>query len=104
MIDKTQLMNDYLDWYEDLLTAKQKEICSLYYKEDYSLAEISENYNISRSAVLDTLKRSEKLLEDYEEKLQLVKKFHARVEIYGKIKEFGNDEINSLVKNLEEID
>ena len=104
MIDKTELMNDFLDWYDVLLTERQKEICNLYYKEDYSLSEISENYEISRSAVLDTLKRSEKLLQDYEKRLQLVKKYHARCSIYGKMKKLSNESINELVSNLEEID
>ena len=62
---KTEEMNEYLDWYGELLTEKQQDICDLYFKEDFSLSEISENYDISRAAVLDTIKRSKKLLEDY---------------------------------------
>lgn len=104
MIDKTEIMNEYLDWYDVLLTSRQREICNMYYKEDYSLSEISENCEISRSAVLDTVKRCEKLFVDYEEKLQLVKKYHARSEIYGKMKAIDNREINELANNLEEID
>lgn len=97
-------MNEYLDWYEGLLTEKQADICSLYYREDYSLAEISENYDISRAAVLDALKRSEKLVHHYEEKLQLVAKFHARNKIYGKIKELNISSVNLLIQELEEIE
>ena len=41
-------------------------------------------------------------MEEYEEKLQLVQKFHARSEIYDKIKSFGNKEINQYVMLLEE--
>lgn len=102
MIDKTEKINEYLDWYEELLTDKQKEICTQYYREDFSLAEISENFDVSRSAILDTLRRSEKIMEEYEEKLKLVQKFHARSEIYDKIKSFGNEEINKYVMLLEE--
>ena len=58
--------------YKDLLTEKQREIVSLYYEENYSLGEISENLNVSRQGVYDTLKRSEKILRDYEDKLKLV--------------------------------
>ncbi len=101
---KMNEMNEYLDWYESLLTEKQADICSQYYREDLSLSEISENYDISRAAVQDTLKRSEKLLFHYEEKLQLIAKFHARNEIYGKIKELNISAVNQLVQELEEID
>lgn len=44
----------------------------LYYREDLSLGEIAEHFTISRQAVYDHLRRSEKLLEAYEEKLQLL--------------------------------
>ena len=60
--------------YKTLLTDKQREIVSLYYEENYSLGEISENLNVSRQGVYDTLKRSEKILRDYEKKLHLVEK------------------------------
>ncbi|MDO7204691.1 sigma factor-like helix-turn-helix DNA-binding protein [Paraclostridium bifermentans] len=59
--------------YKMLLTDKQREIVSLYYNEDYSLGEISENLSVSRQGIYDTLKRSEKILKDYEAKLGLVK-------------------------------
>ena len=41
MIEQTEEMNALLDAYENLLTDKQKEIMSLYFKEDVSLSEIS---------------------------------------------------------------
>ena len=94
---KTEEMNEYLDWYGELLTEKQQDICDLYFKEDFSLSEISENYDISRAAVLDTIKRSKKLLEDYEKKLHLIEKYHARRKIYDKIKELNITEVNQLL-------
>ena len=60
--------------YKELLTDKQREMVSLYYEEDYSLGEISENLGVSRQGVYDTLKRSEKILREYESKLHLVSK------------------------------
>lgn len=66
--------------YKELLTDKQREIVSLYYEEDYSLGEISENLNVSRQGVYDTLKRSEKILRDYEDKLKLVSKLQEQEE------------------------
>ena len=104
MMKKTEEMNEYLDWYGNLLTEKQQDICDLYFKEDLSLSEISENYDISRAAVLDTIKRSKKILEDYEKKLQLIKKFHQRKEIYDKIKELKIDVVNQYLEEIEDLD
>ena len=104
MMKKTEEMNEYLDWYGELLTEKQQDICDLYFKEDLSLSEISENYEISRAAVLDTIKRSKKILEDYEKKLQLIKKFHQRKEIYDKIKELKIDVVNQYLEQIEDLD
>ena len=104
MMKKTEEMNEYLDWYGNLLTEKQQDICDLYFKEDLSLSEISENYEISRAAVLDTIKRSKKILEDYEKKLQLIKKFHQRKEIYDKIKELKIDVVNQYLEQIEDLD
>ena len=101
---KTEEMNEYLDWYRELLTEKQQDICDLYFKEDFSLSEISENYDISRAAVLDTIKRSKKLLEDYEKKLHLIEKYHARRKIYDKIKELNIIEVNQLLEQIEDLD
>ena len=63
------------DFYGQLLTEKQIEIIDMYYGNDLSLSEISEQLGISRQGVYDTLKRAEKTLFEYEDKLGLVNRF-----------------------------
>ena len=63
------------DFYGELLTEHQKNIYEDAVYNDMSLAEIAEEYGISRQGVHDLIKRCNKLLTGYEEKLQLVRKF-----------------------------
>ena len=63
------------DFYGELLTDHQKEIYEQVVLEDYSLSEIAKDAGISRQGVHDMIKRCNKTLEGYEEKLHLVEKF-----------------------------
>ncbi|WP_105615892.1 putative DNA-binding protein [Vallitalea okinawensis] len=74
-MDKILEVTLLYDFYGELLTVKQKKICELYFLDDLSLSEVSEHLNISRQGVHDALKRSEKQLHHYEEKLKLVHRF-----------------------------
>lgn len=74
------------DFYGELLTDKQKLVYDMYYQNDFSLTEIGEELSISRQAVLDQLKRTEKILLGYEEKLQLVERFLKQQKAVKKIK------------------
>ena len=99
--------------YKELLTDKQREIVSLYYEKDYSLGEISENLKVSRQGVYDTLKRSEKILRDYEDKLKLVSKLQEQEEfvklVENKIVDIKQDLLQNrdcanLIPKLENIE
>ena len=61
-------------FYGKLLTQKQCEFINDYYNNDLSLSEIAENSNITRQAVRDIIKKGEKKLFEYEEKLQFMKR------------------------------
>ena len=69
------MINLCFDFYGQLLTERQQKFIELYYGNDYSLGEIAETYQVSRQAVHDTLKRAASMLQNYEQKLQLVHKF-----------------------------
>ncbi|MDF2534933.1 MAG: putative DNA-binding protein [Bacillales bacterium] len=106
MIEKTLRMNYLFDFYQSLLTDKQRSYMDLYYLNDFSLGEIGEEYAVSRQAVYDNIKRTETMLEEYESKLHLLEKFQARAELIGQIKDHSNDpvQVMHLVESLELLD
>lgn len=81
----------------------------MYYLEDYSLGEIANISNVSRQAIYDNIRRTEKVLESYEEKLHLYKKFNLRQELFASLKSsISNQDDEALmlniIKQLENID
>jgi len=76
------LLNDI---YGELLTARQQELMELCYNQDFSLGEIAELKGISRQAVFDNLRRAEKALESYEEKLRLLEKNQREAEMLDRL-------------------
>ena len=75
-MDKTIHINVLLDLYDQLLSEKQKQVMDLYYREDYSLNEISDIVNTSKQAVSENIKRGEAALTAFEESLRLAEKNH----------------------------
>ena len=102
------------DFYGDLLTERQKEFYDLYYNDDLSLAEIAENYDITRQGVRDIIVRAEKTLEDIEEKTGLIQRYHRTRATTTTLKELceqiqllnqnklGDSELEKLCKQLDE--
>lgn len=86
-IEKTNRMNALFEFYAALLTDKQMNYIELYYADDYSLAEIAEEFGVSRQAVYDNIKRTEKILEDYEMKLHMYSDYIVRSQILEEIAE-----------------
>jgi hypothetical protein len=105
MLEKTNRMNYLYDFYQSLLTPKQQSYMSLYYLDDFSLGEIAEEYHVSRQAVYDNIKRTEAMLEEYEEKLLLFHKFQERNKLLVKLKNSLSDHTQlELVAQLEKLD
>lgn len=100
-----------MDFYGSLLTEKQLDIMMLYYNENLSLAEISEITNTSRQAIHDIIRRCNKSLIDYEEKLRLKESSLYHGEMKKSVltyltelkKEFSNPIITAKVDKIEEI-
>lgn len=63
-----------LDYYDCMLTDKQRDVIDLYYNEDLSLAEIAEHENITRQGVRDSIKRGELTMLELEDKFHLAEK------------------------------
>ena len=64
------------DFYGELLTKHQQDIYSEIVFNDLSLGELSEAEGISRQGIHDLVKRCDKQLEGYEDKLKLIEKFN----------------------------
>lgn len=70
-LTKNETLGDLYAYYGALLTKGQQSYFEDYYYNDLSLGEIAINHAVSRQAVYDNLKRSSKILLNYEEKLHM---------------------------------
>ena len=75
------------DFYGSLLMDKKQKVMRLYHEENMSLSEIAEDCGISRAAVYDSLKKAEKQLQDYENKLGMVASYFERLETVKSIRQ-----------------
>ena len=93
-----KLIQAYLyDFYGELLNVRQRNIYEDFYFNDLSLGEIAAEKGISRQGVHDSVKRSVRALESYEEKLHLVGKFLCIRDKVGKIQDLaGSCDGNNL--------
>lgn len=92
MLDNIIEIGMLYDFYGELLPQKQKEIFGLYYDDNLSLSEISEEYGLTRQGIHETIKRGEKKLRGFEEKLKLIEKY----KLEGK-------SITTLIAEMEEL-
>ena len=96
-------MNYLFDFYQALLTPKQRNYLELYYLEDYSLGEISELLDVSRQAVYDNIKRTETMLESYEEKLYMYDKFQQRMSLIEQLEDVVKKEDHFIMDKLNQL-
>lgn len=89
-----------LDFYGGILNDRQREVLTMYYDDDLSLAEIAEITEISRQGVHDLIKRGEAKLTEADEALGLVARFER---IKETVYELETKIENSDCKNKESI-
>ena len=92
---------DYLiilyDYYSELFNEQEKENFELYYFDNLSLGEISENENKSRNAIHKSIKNVINKLLEYEKKLKLYQKSKQIKELLNNIKE---EDIKNKIEEL----
>ena len=91
------------DFYGELLTEHQKKVYEDAVMNDFSLSELAEEYGISRQGIHDLLKRCDAILEDYENKLGLIKRFADVKGVADEMKEILSElsEADTKAKRLE---
>ncbi|MDO5018536.1 MAG: sigma factor-like helix-turn-helix DNA-binding protein [Lagierella massiliensis] len=85
------------DYYGSLLSERQRSMVDKYYNEDLSLNEIGDIYGISKQAVSENIKRAEKRLYNFEQKLNLKKRSERTLDLLEEIrKDFDSLDNNDL--------
>jgi predicted DNA-binding protein YlxM (UPF0122 family) len=85
MLNKVLRVGQLYDFYSALLTEKQRDCLNMHYLQDLSLAEIAEEFGVSRQAVHDILRRAEQTLAEYEEKLGLAARYSDERKLIGEV-------------------
>ena len=81
MLQEALEISILFDFYGPLLTDRQQTLVDLYFNENLSLSEIAEEFGVTKQAVSDGIKKSEKALRKYEDKLGLVERWKNEIGI-----------------------
>lgn len=107
-MEKNVKISILTELYKNLLTEKQYEILDDYYNNDLSLTEIAQNNDITRQAVRDILKKGEKKLFEYEEKLMFMKRTLNQEKKIEKVlkeltkiqRDYSDSQVASVLENI----
>lgn len=103
-IEKIERQSMLFDFYGSLLSESQNEVMALYHEDNLSLSEIAEELGQSRQAVHYTLKKAERALNGYEDKLGLVSGYHKSQELAGKARDILSGTGSAISKSdIEEL-
>ena len=104
-IEQIIKVSQLYDFYSELLSQKQKQYLNDYFFNDLSLTEISENYEISKQAVSNNIKRTIIELEQFEETLNLIKLNNERLFLLNEIRKLtDNEEILDYIEQLSKLE
>ena len=104
-IEQIIKVSQLYDFYSELLSQKQKQYLNDYFFNDLSLTEISEYYEISKQAVSNNIKRTIIELEQFEEKLNLIKLNNERLFLLNEIRKLtDNEEILDYIEQLSKLE
>ncbi len=102
-MDKIYEQTMLFDFYGELLTEHQRRIYEDVVYNDMSLGEIAEEQGISRQGVHDLVKRCDRILQGYEDKLHLVERFARAKEMVGRIGQLTMDSEEDSVQARENL-
>ena len=89
-------------YYKNLFSKKQRLYLELYLEENNSLTEIAEEFNVTRQAVFDNIKRGFKQLDEYEKKLEIFKKEkELKMKLEGLRENFSMKKLEEIIKYLD---
>ncbi len=100
-MEKIVKQNLLYDFYGELLTEHQRKIYEDAVYGDLSLSELADEYGITRQGVHDLLKRCEKLLVGYEEKLHLLEKFNQTKRLTAEIYALAKQRDSKTLQEIE---
>ena len=110
-IERVEYASMMYDFYGGLLSESQNEVMALYHEDNLSLSEIAEQLGMTRQAVHYTLKKAEKALEKFEEKLGLVDSYERNQKLAGEalgiiesaeISGRGKSRLSEIIRQLAE--
>ncbi len=93
------------DFYGELLTEHQRRVYEDVVIHDMSLSEIAQEQGISRQGVHDLIRRCDRILAGYEERLHLLEKFNRVKDTIAQIERTSSEESVRLLAQqiLEEL-
>ena len=92
VMDKIYEQTMLYDFYGELLTEHQRSVYEDMLYRDMSLGEISEERGISRQGVHDLIRRCDRILQGYEDRLHLVERFARAKRVVAEIERLTAEE------------